>query len=87
MTAPTQPPAEQADRIRRAFDAHLCTRAEAVDALRSILDITVLGAEELLDNSAMPSTRWVARCVASKHRPYKGFTCNICGAPDVREAL
>jgi hypothetical protein len=26
------------------------------------------------------------RCVASKHLPWKGVTCNICGAPDVREA-
>jgi hypothetical protein len=58
VTAPT--PAERADQIRRAFDDGLATRAEAIAELRTLFDITEVGAGDLLDKR-MPSERYAAQ--------------------------
>ena len=55
---PTMPPAVYCDQVRRAFDAHQCTREEAVIAIRSVLDVTAQGAEEMLDHPLLPSARY-----------------------------
>jgi hypothetical protein len=59
VTAPT--PAERADQIRRAFDDGLATRAEAIAELRTLFDITEVGAGDLLDDKRMPSERYAAQ--------------------------
>lgn len=66
MTAPTpnpapMSPAERTQQVRLAFDAGLCTRIEAVDAIRSVLDVTETGAGELLDNPVLPLVRFGPR--------------------------
>jgi hypothetical protein len=50
--------AEQLDHIRRAYDAKHCTRIEAIREIQTLVNVTDLGAADLLDHEQMPSVRY-----------------------------
>lgn len=51
-------PAEQADDVRRMYDAGLCGREAAIREMRAVLHTTEEGAADLLDHPEMPSVRY-----------------------------
>jgi len=60
MSAQEDRPAFLADNARHAFESGRYTRAETVEAIRSVLNVTTRGAEEMLDHPLMPSVRYAA---------------------------
>lgn len=50
-------PMQRADRIHWEFRSGQVGRATAIAAFRAILDVTELGAGEMLDNPIAPTTR------------------------------
>lgn len=55
-----QTPAQRADQIRRMYDDGLCSRDTAVREMGRLLDLTDLGAAEMLDHPIVPSVRIAA---------------------------
>lgn len=58
MSTSEQTPVERVDQVRRYYDAGRCDRDAAIREIRAALDVTQLGAEDLLDDPRTPSARY-----------------------------
>jgi hypothetical protein len=56
-----QTPAQRADEVYRYYAAKRCSREAAIREIRAVLDVTDLGAAEMLDHPRAPSSRYVAK--------------------------